>query len=67
VNNARADINELNNCMVLQGMTSYGEDPNGGTFGYVWRDDVFAEEFLTTSLDYDTLELADIWAVVWIC
>jgi hypothetical protein len=66
-NNAQAHVNALDDCLGIQGMTSYGEDPNGGTFGYVWRDDTVPEEFLTTSLDYDTLELADIWAVVWLC
>lgn len=67
VNNAQAHVNALDACLGIQGMTSYGEDPNGGSFGFVWRDDTVPEEFLTTSLDCDNLNLADIWAVVRLC
>lgn len=67
VNKVEANLNSLRNCLAVQGVSAWGEDPYGGTYGYVWRDDYYAEEFLTTGLDYDDLEYADIWAVVWTC
>jgi hypothetical protein len=67
VNKATAHVNALDSCLGIQGMTSYGEDPNGGNFGYVWRDNTVPTEFLTTGLDYDTFDQADVWTVVWLC
>lgn len=67
VNGVRADFNALNACLLIQGMSSYGEDPNGGTYGYVWRDDDLVDEFLTTGLDFDDTDTPHVWTVVWGC
>jgi hypothetical protein len=48
------------NCLRTVGVSSYGEDPGGGTFGYVWRDpSTTPTELLTTGLDYDNSNNAD--------
>lgn len=48
------------NCLRTVGVSSYGENPNGGTFGYVWRDPTATPtEFLSTALDYDNSKNAD--------
>ena len=48
------------NCLRTVGVSAYGENPSGGTFGYVWRDPTATPtEFLTTGLDYDNSNSAD--------
>lgn len=37
-------------CARIVPVSQYGEDPQGGSFGYVWNDGV--EQLLTTALDY---------------
>jgi hypothetical protein len=48
-------VQKVLNCLRTVGVSSYGENPNGGTFGYVWRDPTATPtEFLSTALDYDS-------------
>ena len=38
-------------CSRIVRVSRYGDDPNGGAFGYLWRTDA-VNELLTTALDY---------------
>lgn len=54
-------------CLGAVGMSSYGEDPNGGTYGFVWRDDTVPEEYLSTALDFDGSDTPHVFTIVYAC
>jgi hypothetical protein len=65
--NRVGNLQSFVNCLGAVGMTSFGEDPNGGTYGFVWRDDVEPDEFLTTALDFDGSDTPHVFTIVYAC
>jgi hypothetical protein len=71
LNKTTADVNHLYACFNLRAVIQYGQDPAGGTFGYVWHDPSYnPSTWLTTGLDFresGNTSRPDMWVMAWTC
>lgn len=49
--------------MGLQGVSAYGEDPLGGTWGYLYTDLPEETPWFTTAFDWDGSDYPQAWVV----
>lgn len=45
-------LQKFTNCIDVVPAASYGQDPNGGDYGFVYKDLTVPSEFLSTALDW---------------
>jgi hypothetical protein len=55
------------NCSPTRGVSEYGDDPYGGTWGYVYADYPGQTPYFSTALDLDPGNNPTMWVVTWKC